>query len=209
MDEIFPALGCGWRKGISFPLCSCPALRVAPSGSGCLAPCLWLGVCSRRGCCLLSLLLRADSLPALVTRLKPSCFLTSDCKVKPFMKLVREMVPCCLVLLCITFFSLELADRAAVECFSLLKCCTHLREHCLCSGQDAGKLRTCPGEGSMRGDGGQDAGVGANLWVHCGLCGVWLCFTVSQTLVFTDVKASHRKIIKRQTNLSRTTLAGF
>lgn len=36
---------------------------------------LWLGVCGGRACCLLSLLLRADSLPAFVTRLKPSCFL--------------------------------------------------------------------------------------------------------------------------------------
>lgn len=56
---------------------------------------------------------------------------------------------------------------------------------------------------------GQDAGVGADLWVHCGLCGVWLCCTCSQTLVFTDVKASHRKIIKGMTNLSRTALTGF
>lgn len=104
------------------------ALMLALSGSGCLAPCLWLRVCSRRGCCLLSLLLTADSLPALVTLLKPSCFLTSDCKVKPFMKLMAEMVPCCLVLLCITFLSLELADRAAVEYFNLLKCCIHLRK---------------------------------------------------------------------------------
>lgn len=101
------------------------------------------------------------------------------------MKVVREIIPCCLVLLCITFFSLELPDRAAVEYFCLLKCCIHLREHCLCQGQGAGKLRTCPREGGMGGDGGQDAGVGAHLWVHCGLCGVWLCCIGSQTLVFT------------------------
>lgn len=81
---------------------------------------------------MLSLLLRADSLPALVTHLKPSYFLTSDCKVKPFIKVVREIVLCCLVLLCITFLSLELADRAAVEYFYLLKCCIYIREHCLC-----------------------------------------------------------------------------
>lgn len=56
---------------------------------------------------------------------------------------------------------------------------------------------------------GQDAGVGADLWVHCGLCGVWLCCTCSQTLVFTDVKARHRKIIKGMTNLSGTALTGF
>lgn len=56
-------------------LLACSALRFTHSGSG------WSGLCplsahlQRRGCSLLSLLLRADSLPALVTHLKPSCFL--------------------------------------------------------------------------------------------------------------------------------------
>lgn len=60
---------------------SVPAL-LAQVVSGSFTPVLdvrvhvpWLGVCSGRGCCLLSLLLRADSLPAFVTHLKPSCFL--------------------------------------------------------------------------------------------------------------------------------------
>lgn len=171
MDKIFPPLGCGWRSLFSslFLPCWCVLLSGCSLWFWCLAPCLCLAVCGGRGCCLLSLLLSADSLPALVTCLKPSCFLTSDCKVKPFMKLVREIVLGCLVLLCIIFFSLELADRGI---FYLLKCCIHLREHCLSQGQGAGNLRTCPREGSMRGDGGQDAGVGADLWLHCGLCGV-------------------------------------
>lgn len=94
------------------------ALRLTHSGAGHLARCLWLGVCSGKGWCLLSLLLRADSLPALVTHLKPSHFLTSDCKVKPFMKLVTEIVPRHLVLLCSTFFSLELADRQQWNIFT-------------------------------------------------------------------------------------------
>lgn len=58
-----------------------------------------------------------------------------------------------------------------MEYFYLLKLCIHLREHCLSQGQGAGKPKTCPREGGMRGDGGHDAGVGAALGVHCGLCG--------------------------------------
>lgn len=50
--------------------------------------------------------LGADSLPAFVTHLKPSCFwlLTAKHLVKSFMKLVTETVFCCPILLCINSF---------------------------------------------------------------------------------------------------------
>lgn len=56
----------GWRSLLLGPVTLVLDVRVRVP---------WLGVCGGRGCCLLSLLLRADSLPAFVTGLKPSCFL--------------------------------------------------------------------------------------------------------------------------------------
>lgn len=69
----------------------------------------WLGwLCLRqwKGLLFVVPLLGADSLPAFITHLKPSCFwlLTAKHLVKSCMKLVTETVLYCLILLCIISF---------------------------------------------------------------------------------------------------------
>lgn len=108
------------------------------------------------------------------------------------------------------FFSLKLADRAAVDfsfpqwnaAFILVRAVCHNRRVHASPGLIANRSR-------HRGAAGQGWGAAMDLWVRCSSCGVWLRCAGYHSVTFTGVKASHSKIIKQVIKLSRITPAGL